>query len=97
MSPRSTGIQPYHPCPCKRSGYNTLPEIPPRLTYRAADLVGIKDVNLTWEWFGGSKYNGDVSDALFPYPWFLITPKVWRIFRDAGVTGFDFIPVRVVE
>jgi hypothetical protein len=51
------------------------------------ELVGIKDVNLTWEWFGGSKYNGVVSEALFPYPWFLITPKVWRVFRDAGVTG----------
>jgi hypothetical protein len=97
MSPRSTGIKPYEPCPCKRSGYSTYRNIPPRLTYRAADLVGIKDVNLTWEWFGDYKYNGVVGEALFPYPWFLITPKVWRVFRDAGVTGFDFIPVRVVN
>ena len=72
-------------------------ELPTRLVYRASDLEDIRDVNVTWEWFGEVNFDGDVSDALFPYPWFLITPKVWRIFRDAGVTGFDWIPIHVVD
>ncbi len=31
------------------------------------------------------------------YPYLLVTPKVMRIFRAAGVTEFDWIPIRVVE
>ena len=54
-------------------------------------------MNVTWEWFGDFNFEGDVSNALFPYPLFLVTPKVWRIFRDAGVTGFDWIPIRVED
>jgi hypothetical protein len=54
-------------------------------------------LNTTWEWFGDSKFDGDVSDALFPYPWFLVTPKVWRVFRDAGVTSFDWLAIRVED
>jgi len=74
-----------------------MSEQPTRLAYRAKDLVGIQDVNVTWEWFGEFRFDGDVSDALFPYPWFLVTPKVRRIFLDAGATGFDWIPIRVVD
>ncbi len=97
MSPRSTGIEPYKPCPCGRSSFTTPSKIPTRIAYRAADVADIHDVNVTWEWFGEVGFEGDVSDALFPYPLFLVTPKVWRIFRDAGVTGFDWMPIRVEE
>ncbi|WP_153824900.1 hypothetical protein [Polyangium spumosum] len=97
MSPRSTGIDLPQPCPCGRSCFGTFWEIPPRLAYRASDLADACDVNVTWEWFGYVKFNGDVSDSVLAYPWFLVTPKVWRIFRDAGVTGFDWMPIRVVE
>jgi len=97
MSPRSTGIERDNPCSCGRSGFYLTPKIPNRLVYRAADLAHKHDVNVTWEWFGDVHFEGDVSDALFPYPLFLVTPKVWRIFRDAGVTGFDWIPIRIDE
>ncbi|TKC99314.1 hypothetical protein [Polyangium fumosum] len=97
MSPRSTGIFPYKPCPCGRSSFTGQTEIPLRLAYRAADIAGISDVNVTWEWFGEVKFNGDVNDSVLAAPYFLVTPKVWRIFRDAGVTGFDWIPIRVID
>ena len=98
MWPRSTGIRRLETkCSlCIRSGLVSMSEQPTRLAYRAKDLVGIQDV-VTWEWFGEFRFDGDVSDALFPYPWFLVTPKVRRIFLDAGATGFDWIPIRVVD
>jgi len=97
MSRQSASVYRDSPCPCGRSGYSWKEEIPLRLVYRASDLVDIRDVNVTWEWFGDTRFEGDVSDALFPYPLFLVTPKIWRIFRDAGVTGFDWLPIRVVD
>ncbi|MDC3957421.1 hypothetical protein KEG38_26425 [Polyangium jinanense] len=97
LSPRSTGIEGDELCSCGRSGFLGQAEVPLRLVYRASDLVDIRDVNVTWEWFGDFHFEGDVSDALFPSPLFLVTPKVWRIFRDAGVTGFDWIPIQVVD
>jgi hypothetical protein len=96
ISPRSTGIERRDGCTsCGRSGFFTRMDDPPRLAYRARDLDGVEDVNTTWEWFGDWKFDGNVSEALFPYPWFLVTPKVWRVFRDAGVTSFDWLPIRV--
>ncbi|MDI1475920.1 hypothetical protein [Polyangium sp. y55x31] len=95
MSPRSTGVEPYKPCTCGRSSFSWEDKVPLRLVYRASDVADIRDVNVTWEWFGEVKFNGDVSEALFPYPLFLVTPKVWRIYRDAGATGFDWIPIRI--
>ena len=97
MSPRSTGIIRDRHCICGRSGVTGTAEQPTRLVYRAADLADMQDVNLTWEWFGEPRFNGDVSEALFPYPWFLVTPKVFRVFRDAGVTEFDWLPIRVID
>ncbi|TKD03527.1 hypothetical protein [Polyangium fumosum] len=97
MSPRSTGIEPYKPCTCRRSSFTTPREIPTRLVYRASDLADIRDVNVTWEWFGEVNFNGDVYDSVLPFPLFLVTPKIRRIFRDAGATGFDWIPIRVVD
>ncbi|MDI1434292.1 hypothetical protein [Polyangium sorediatum] len=97
MSPRSTAIKPYNPCSCRRTGFETPWEIPVRVVYRASDLADIHDVNVTWEWFGDTHYEGDVSDALFASPWFLVTPKVRRIFLDAGVTDFSWRPIYVVD
>jgi len=97
MSPRSTGIDLAEPCPCGRSCFGGKEEVPFRLAYRAADLADIHDVNVTWEWYGILGFTGDLSESVLPYPHFLVTPKVRRIFRDAGVTGFDWLPIRVVD
>jgi hypothetical protein len=98
MSPRTTGIGKEDFCKsCGRSGFSTKMDDPPRPMYRAADLRGSQDVNTTWEWFGPWKFDGNVSNALFSYPWFLMTPKVWRVFRDAGVASFHWFPIRVEE
>jgi len=97
VSPRSTGLEISQPCPCKRSCFSGKEEEPLRLAYSAADLADIRDVNVTWECYGFSKFNGNVSDSVLPYPLFLVTPKIWRIFKDAGVTGFEWLPIRVVD
>ncbi len=97
MSPRSTGVKPYQSCACGRSSFVTPAEVPLRLAYRARDVADIRDTNVSWEWWGEVKFNGDVSDALFPRPQFLVTPKVRRNFLDAGVTDFNWIPIGVVD
>jgi hypothetical protein len=98
MSPRSTGVERRDGCAsCGRSGFFTKMNDPPRLVYRAQDLAMAEDVNTTWEWFENWDFNGDVSEALFPYPWMLVTPKVMRVIRAAGVTEIDWIPIRVVD
>ena len=75
----------------------TVMNEPPRLVYRAWDLDRTEDVHTTWEWFESWSFDGDVSDALFPYPWTLVTPKVRRVFLAAGVTSFDWLPIRVED
>lgn len=96
ISPRSTGVERRGACPsCGRSGFCPKMDDPARVAYRSQDLDGAEDVNSTWEWFGDWDFNGDVSDALFPYPWVLVTPKLWRVFRDAGVTSFNWLAIRV--
>lgn len=98
MSPRSTGIERSDECPrCGRSGFVTKLDDPPRLVYRARDLERTEDVNVTWEWFQTWRFNGKVEEAIFAYPWMLITPKVWRVLRDAGVTAYNYLPIRVDE
>ncbi|MDI1437141.1 hypothetical protein [Polyangium sorediatum] len=97
MSPRSTGVELSQPCPCGRSCFSGREQIPMRLAYRASDVADIHDVNISWEWYGYVNFNGDVYDSVLPFPLFLVTPKIWRIFRDAGATGFDWIPIRVVD
>lgn len=99
MRPETTGIEPIeHGCTtCKRSGLSRPRAQPFRLTYHRADLEHIKDVNVTWEWFGPAKYKGDVSQALFPYPLHLVTPRIMQVFKKPDIIGFRFIPVRVLE
>ena len=98
MSSRSTGIERGKVCKsCARSKFNQSTEEPLRLAYHARDLVGAQDVNRMWEHFGYVRWNGDLATAVLSQPDFLVTPKVWRIFRDAGVTGFNWLPIRVVD
>jgi len=98
MSPRSTGVDRKKVCPsCGRSKFQKTQPGPFRLAYRTRDLDGIEDVNRMWERFGIARWNGDLKTAVVSQPDFLVTPKVWRIFKDAGVTGFKWLPIRVVE
>jgi len=85
-------------CPtCHRGGVNGFSGQPFRLLYRRRDLIDIQDVNLTWEWFGPFDYNGDLKKSRFSTPAILVTPKVMNIFREAGVTTFDWIPIFVED
>jgi hypothetical protein len=80
---------------CHRGGVTPTHMQPTRFVYRPQDLVGIQDVNLTWEWIGQIRpFEGDVSDALFPYPYNLVTPKVMNILRtEKGPQGAEFVPI----
>ncbi|HVK66460.1 MAG TPA: hypothetical protein VM694_18380 [Polyangium sp.] len=96
LSPRSTGIDFDSACKtCRRGKLDATS--PVRFAYRTKDLEGAQDVNRMWEHFGYVRWNGDLKTAVLWQPKFLVTPKVWRIFRDAGVTGFQWLPIRVVE
>src|SRR5690349_19146634 len=98
MSPKSTGIHRDYPCAlCNRSGYSTRVAEPTRLIYRAKDVANIDDVMTTWEYFGEPQFDGKVEEAIFPYPWFLVTPKIMRVIRAAGNVPFDWLPIRVVD
>ena len=97
LSPRSTGVDFATACKtCNRGKIETTSPI--RFAYRAKDLEGAQDVNRMWERFGEYvRWNGDLKTAVLNQPYFVVTPKVWRIFKDAGVTGFNWLPIRVVE
>ncbi len=98
LSPRTTGIDARRVCAsCGRSRFYTMSKEPTRLAYRARDLAFAQDVNRTWECFGDLTWTGDLKTAVLPFPYFLVTPKVRRIFLDAGVTDFNWIPIRVVD
>ena len=74
---------------CKRGGRMSSQP------YRPEDLVGIKDFNLTWEWFGEFWLKDERHMLKRPYPFILVTPKAMNIFRDAGVTAFEWTPVNI--
>jgi hypothetical protein len=98
MSPRTTGFERERACEvCRRNGYFTMPEQPLRVGYRASDLLGACDVNLSWENQGYSVLEPDLRDSLLSRPWMLVTPRIRRIFRDAGVTSFNWLPIRVED
>jgi hypothetical protein len=85
-------------CPsCHRGGWNGISGQPFRLLYRRQDLGDIRDVNVSWEWFGPFEYDGNIERARFSTPELLVTPKVMNIFREAGVKTFDWIPIFVEE
>jgi hypothetical protein len=99
MSPRTTGLVRDRACGvCGRNGYfqNTQEE-PTRIVYREADLRDADDVNMTWENLGYAILEPELRESLLSYPWMLVTPKVRRVFRDAGITAFEWYPIRVED
>jgi len=97
MSPSSSGIGRAGSCElCERNTHLTTMD-PTRLLYRSSDLRDADDVNLTWENTGDGLPRPELKDSLLATPWMVVTPKVRRVFRDAGVTCFDWIPVHIEE
>lgn len=76
---------------CRRGGRMSLKG----KIYREEDLVGMKDFNLRWEWFGEFRTADERYGILRSRPSILVTPKVMNIFRDAGVKTFDWTPVDI--
>ena len=96
MSPRTTGLTRDRACEeCRRNGYFEMDEEPTRFVYRASDLRDVDDVNRSWEEQGYGVLEPALRESLLPRPWLLVTPKVRRVIRDAGVTSFDWLPIRV--
>lgn len=63
--------------------------------YREEDLVGMKDFNLMWEWFGEFRTPEERYGRLRSRPNILVTPKVMNIFREAGVKTFEWTPIEI--
>jgi hypothetical protein len=98
MSPSTTGLIRDRACEvCWRNGYFETDDEPTRIVYRASDLRDADDVNLSWENVGYAILKPELRESLLSRPWMVVTPKVRRVFRDAGVTCFDWLPVRVEE
>jgi hypothetical protein len=98
MSPRTTGLARERACEvCWRNGYCLTSKAPTRIVYRAADLRDADDVNASWEneWFAHLK--PELRESMLSWPFMLVTPKVRRVFLAAGVTSFDWLPIRVEE
>jgi hypothetical protein len=86
------------PCEvCGRNGFVTTSEAPTRVVYRGSDLRGALDVNATWENYWSASVQKPFRERVLSRPWTIVTPKVYRIFRDAGVTEVDFHPIRVED
>lgn len=85
-------------CPlCYRGNMSFLQPGPFRTVYRRKDLNDIRDMNLTWEWYGTLRVHEDPRRILVPYRKNLVTPKVMNIFREAGVTTFEWTPIFVED
>ncbi len=98
MSPRTTGLVRERACEvCWRNGYFQTDREPTRVVYRASDLRDVDDVNLTWEHLGYAILEPELRESLLSYPWMLVTPRVRRVFRDAGVTSFNWLPIHVED
>jgi hypothetical protein len=97
-SPRTSGLVRQRVCEvCRRNGYFQTEKAPTRLVYGAADLRDADDVSSTWENLGHAILEPDLRDSLLSYPWTLVSPKVRRVFVEAGVTSFDWVPIRVED
>ena len=96
MSPSTTGFTRDRVCEvCGRNGYFEMSEEPTRIVYRASDLRDACDVSTSWENIGFAILEAELSESLLSYPWTLVSPKIMRVLRDAGVTSFDWLPIRV--
>ena len=105
MARSTTGIERHEqseklrPCEvCRRNGFLTPRLSPTRAVYSAPALAGALDVNTTWENYWSAIVNWeDFRQSVLSRPWTVVTPKVYRIFRDAGVTELEYHPVRVED
>ena len=85
-------------CPlCRRAGMKGVGGPPWRTVYRRQDLSDIRDFNQSWEWYGEFKKPDDPRKLRVPRPVTLVTPKVMNIFREAGVTTFEWTPIFVED
>jgi hypothetical protein len=80
---------------CRRGGRGGSPEKP----YRAEDLIGMCDFNVSWEWFGEfwSENKEKKRHLRLSRPRILVTPKAMNIFREAGVKSLEWTPVGIEE
>ncbi|MFO0589951.1 MAG: hypothetical protein U0441_20585 [Polyangiaceae bacterium] len=87
------------PCEaCRRNGFLTPRLAPTRAVYRASALAGALDVNSTWEnYWCAIVDREDFRRSVLSRPWTVVTPKVYRIFRDASVTELELYPIRIEE
>lgn len=104
MSPSTTGVErvaqsrKLRPCEvCGRNGHVLSREAPTRVVYRASDLRAALDVNWTWENYWSAHIDPDFRESILSRPWTVVTPNVYRLFREAGVTELHWHPVRVLE
>lgn len=96
MSPKSSGFSRDRVCAvCQRNGYFHAGDEPARAVYRDSDIRDADDVNVSWENHGYSKLLPALKESLLARPWMLVTPKVRRVFMEAGVTTFSWTPVLV--
>lgn len=86
------------PCEvCGRNGFLTTSVAPTRVVYRASELRHALDVNSTWENYWSASVDKAFQESVLSRPWTVVTSKVYRIFREAGVTELDYHPIRVEE
>jgi hypothetical protein len=86
------------PCAvCGRDGFLLTREAPTRPVYCTSALRGVLDINCTWENRGHAILRPSLRESVLSHPWIIVTPKVYRILRDAGVTEVDFHPIRVED
>jgi hypothetical protein len=99
VSPSTTGLRLDRPCKvCWRNGCCGDSLEPYRPIYRAVDLEGIDDVNMSWENIYPAQLEPELKDSFLSYPsWMVVSPKVFRVFRDADVTCVAWAPARVEE
>jgi hypothetical protein len=98
MSAATTGLARERACEvCRRNGYFRMDEAPTRILYRRSDLHEADDVNMSWENYWFAVLRPDLRESLLSSPWLLVTPKVRRVFRDAGVTSFEWVPIRIED
>lgn len=82
---------------CGRAGMKTVGGPPWRTVYRRQDLNDTRDFNVSWEWTGTFALDKDPRKNDHPSPATLVTPKVMNIFREAGVTTFEWTPIFVED
>jgi hypothetical protein len=82
---------------CHRGNMSYAGPGPYRTVYRRQDINDIRDFNLSWEWFGSFEPSSDPSMIKLPMPHTLVTPKVMNIFREAGVTTFEWTPIFIED